>query len=816
MSRTLTLRSLRNMNLGKIYNNLVLGKKVEHKQQEQALKLGILLLNSTDPDVEKLGYRIILLYSNLYGNYAPLYDVCINKGYIPVAKLIERMSVHTSLFEEHFLTSFISSFSEVFEADGKYLTYQQLDLNETFTSDSATESMAVIAPTSYGKSELILESVGTEAGNVCIVVPTKALLAQTKRRLINSRHYDKQRSLITHPEMYREGESGIIAVLTQERLLRLLQKHSDISFNLIFIDEAHNLLEDTGRTRLLASVIIILNKRNLDARFQFLTPFLLKHSNLEVLHTNLTIGVYKVDEYLKSERLYCYDFRGSNQLELYDQFLDEFLETGEREFKDDVSLVLSKSKTKNIIYLNRPPSIEKFARKIANALPIISSPEIELACKALAGYVHRDYFLIYCLKRGVVYHHGAVTDVVKQYIERLYSTVPELRFIATTSTLLEGVNIPAERLFMLDYKKGLGNLSPSQFKNLVGRICRFKEVFNPDSGDINMLEPHVYLITSEFSAKNANVHNFLKSAMKIDRKETEEPENVLLAEARLTSDQLKTKKEAEEFLVNFEPGSIEKKEYRVAKTNFGRSCFQNSIYEFDILASEKSCQEVVDKMLERGDQIDSADAIIDAINRIFMPYIADNNLKRLENAETRSFYSMLFDWRVNNVSFPEMISSFIGYWKRREDIDPVVFVGSRWGDKVREDGHAKMWTDISKRTPIDRVNLAIVRIKEEQDYLDNTLVKFVEVFHDLELLVDDFYEQIRFGTSDKDKILLIKSGVSSALAGLLLKKYRTFVQINRDMDDVKIDPAAINAMRGNDENDITVFELECNVPTGER
>ncbi len=36
--------------------------------------------------LEKFGYRIILMYSNLFSDYKPLYDVSINKDYIPVSK----------------------------------------------------------------------------------------------------------------------------------------------------------------------------------------------------------------------------------------------------------------------------------------------------------------------------------------------------------------------------------------------------------------------------------------------------------------------------------------------------------------------------------------------------------------------------------------------------------------------------------------------------------------------------------------------------------------------------------------------------------
>ena len=43
---------------------------------------------------------------------------------------------------------------------------------------------------------------------------------------------------------------------------------------------------------------------------------------------------------------------------------------------------------------------------------------------------------------------------------------------------------------------------------------------------------------------------------------------------------------------------------------------------------------------------------------------------------------------------------------------------------------------------------AIVRIKEEQDFIDNNLIKYVEVLYDLGLIEDKFYAQIKYGTEE--------------------------------------------------------------------
>jgi len=69
--------------------------------------------------------------------------------------------------------------------------------------------------------------------------------------------------------MYNADDDDFIAVLTQERLLRLMRKASNLSFDTVFIDEAHNLLEDDQRSVLLAKTIILLGNRKQETAFNF-------------------------------------------------------------------------------------------------------------------------------------------------------------------------------------------------------------------------------------------------------------------------------------------------------------------------------------------------------------------------------------------------------------------------------------------------------------------------------------------------------------------------------------------------------------------
>ena len=92
------------------------------------------------------------------------------------------------------------------------------------------------------------------------------------------------------------------------------------------------------------------------------------------------------------------------------------------------------------------------------------------------------------------------------------------------------------------------------------------------------------------------------------------------------------------------------------------------------------------------------------------------------------------------------------------------------------------------------VNLAIVRIKEEKDFIDNTLIRFVEVFNDLALIDESFYTKVKYGTDNPEAICLLKNGLSLSLALLLIDSYRRYLKINVKDSEVYFQSDLIEAM----------------------
>jgi len=774
------------------------------------LKLAILFLNSTDKEVVLLGYCIILRYSNKFKDYGPLYDVAMSRSYIPITKFIENKYLVKNA-KQSFSDLYLSAYQENFKIRGDnnhiYRSLGQMILNKF---SECMDNIAIVAPTSYGKSEMIIAKIQAHlTEKICIVVPSKALLAQTRKGLMRNEiirnHFGK---IITHPDMFRNGDSSFLAVLTQERLLRLLQKNKQLALDLVMVDEAHNILENGKRAHLLAQVLLILKNRKKLFLVNFFTPFLCDVKNLNITNTDIDIKGKPIDENMKIEKFFAYDLN-KNEKYLYDQFLNRPFPLNVLDFESDIDFISHHKSEKNIIYLNRPVKAEEVAMAMARTEgKIIITEAVQKIVDSISDLIHPDYNLIQCIKGGVVYHHAGIPDVVRLFVEDIFSTYLEFKYIVTTSTLLEGVNIPAEKIFVLTPKKGPGNLTDSQFKNLVGRVCRFKEIFDIKRGDLKLLEPEIYLIKGNYAPGNFALLNFYSTRVNSSRINKDIVKNPLLK----NSENQAEAKEVLEYLENMEPGSSGLTDVASPRTEIGKLCFENNVYDFNIIKSEVILNKNLNTYDSAGNEkINNAGSLIEGIYEIFLKDVKLNdkagNIIRLQNEpKARNFYAMFIGWRAVGAPYPLMIGSFLRYWKKIEQSgETIIFVGSQRGD-ITHDGHQKLWVDISKKTEIERINLAIAKIKEEQEFVDFNIIKFVEILNDLNVIDGDFYNQVKYGTANKYMICMLKNGFSMELSKIFVNKYFEHVEFNFRNDSVYYSKALINDMIRNNENEILIFE----------
>lgn len=372
----------------------------------------------------------------------------------------------------------------------------------------------VNAPTSAGKSFIlqnhIVHLLSNMDGKALYIVPTRALIEQVvgdfRKILKNSNIKDEVQ--VTEVPNCEENGKKVIFVLTQERVQLLLE--AGISLDLVVVDEAQN-VADNARGIILQSVLETIRNTNVGAKFVFATPYV---NNPDVFLSmfgfdNISHNIIPMSESPVSQNLFSVNIdvnnihsAGISQLNDNGEFIPicnvtpKYELTDERKFLAILALELGKGQN-NIVYGSEPSACEEIALLISQALSSKRTDDkIDSELKEFSDYlsehVHKDYLLVETIKNGVAYHYGNLPSFIRKGIERL-CVDGKIKYIVCTSTLLQGINLPAQNIFIMKPTKGRDNnrqaipLNAPDFWNLAGRAGRLTKDFE---GNIFLINLH--------------------------------------------------------------------------------------------------------------------------------------------------------------------------------------------------------------------------------------------------------------------------------------------------------------------------------------
>lgn len=788
-----------------LYEKLVLSQQLTDEEYQELLAFAVIFMRQGDSTVEKLGYRIALQYSLDTQDFDPLMAISDQREIMPVLEAIRR--AHPEAVDSSDLRQVLSeAHGANFTKDGVTRTREQLALQQFNRQHSQA---AIIAPTSYGKSEMLISrAIAALPGAVCIVVPSKALIAQTKAELIRVAGGPTSTTrVITHPEAYN-GEDSFIAVLTQERLHRLFVDNSNLQIGHLLVDEAQNILGNDARSLELSQVILIARRRNPNLQIAYYTPFLEEPEALRHVNgVDNDVRSRTVHEQVKAEKFFA--GTAGEPLHVFDQFLGRSFANGTVVPADDAAAVLSLAGERTIVYLNKPRDAQALALRIANQVGEVElSALAETAITAISDLIDKDYLLVDAIRSGVLFHHGQIPEVLRQYVENLFREdhAEQRRYLVTTSTLLEGVNTPADTMILMSAGKGRGNLVRSSFRNLVGRVARFSQIFDAERPRLSLLLPKVYAIKSSYSRADWNPLAWLGDHADPSKPAVDPVENPLLEAGPKDQPRI----EALERLENIERGASGLEEVRLALTELGQLCFRHGAHDFDVFRYERLMQDRADA--RAGTLVTTADELITTIRTIFLDGVelegkGTADLERLRDEEAaRKFYAMFLSWRADGAPMKLMIGRYLKYWKEQES--DWIWVGSKWGDEKRSPAeYVKAYVRRSKKTRPALVNLAIVRIKAELDFLDYNLMKYLEIIFSLGLVEENFYLKLKYGTDDRVVITMLRNGMSFELAKLIAESYDAHIVVDTEVNAVELNASLLGALEADAVNDVLLFEV---------
>ena len=334
------------------------------------------------------------------------------------------------------------------------------------------ESIAVSAPTSFGKTFIVDAFIATaRPTNAMIIVPTIALMDEVRRRL--HRKFGRDYKVITTTGATLSAKN--LFVFPQERAIA----YADVleSLDILVVDEFYKASSSFDENRSPALVKAIVELGKISKQRYYLTP------NISSLDENpITRGMEFVDKL---------DF---NTVFLEENHLYRQLKTEEEKGSKLIDLI-SNNPTKTLVYAASYMEVDKVVELLNSKLsPVERSKANEFSDWLIESY-GSDWILNKAVLRGVGIHNGQIHRSVTQIQLRLFDLERDgLDVIVSTSSLIEGVNTAAESVVL--WKNGTGGprggprpggppLDSFMLKNIIGRGGRMFKYF---VGKIYLLE----------------------------------------------------------------------------------------------------------------------------------------------------------------------------------------------------------------------------------------------------------------------------------------------------------------------------------------
>ena len=447
----------------------ILSKSV-HTQNEETHKLWaqeiVALLNALRPDDELIQYylgSVLTSVSNFRGVSLKAAD------YVSADRL------------DRIFTQVSKEYLRIPEAENEYFFRAQKEIYEKFNEPYFSYS----APTSLGKSYIMRTFIREQIAkgkqcNFAIIVPTKALINETTEKLtevLGPELKEKNYRIVTSAgAMALEEEHNFIFAMTPERLLYLLILMKDIPIEYLFIDEAHKISKKDGRSAFYYKVVDMLSQRSTPPHIIFASPNI---PNPEV-YLQLIPDVANRENYKIATKFspvnqekFLIDFK-CFELHYYNEATQKL--TKYCSFPEDKGLLdfvheLGEG-ARSIVYSNSKDNVVEYALQYATQLQPLHDSDLDVLAQDIRQDVHGDYYLADIVEKGVAYHMGYLPSTIRARIESLYKD-GKIHTLFCTSTLLEGVNLPADNLFITSHKNG-GDMSPVDFRNLMGRVGRIE------------------------------------------------------------------------------------------------------------------------------------------------------------------------------------------------------------------------------------------------------------------------------------------------------------------------------------------------------
>ncbi|MFK4841244.1 DEAD/DEAH box helicase [Lactococcus petauri] len=772
--------------------------KSTHPHQSDTHKLWaqemVALLHSLYPNDKQISYCLSSILSN-NGNYRGLSlvnsnyngDSILDKIYTGYKKELFKVPGQDNM---HFFESQKMAFDK---------------LNDPYFSYSG--------PTSMGKSFIMRMFIKQqiEAGlsaNFAIIVPTKALINEVTSKIINDLKENlalKDYRLVNSVgALALKQKHNFIFVLTPERLLYLLMTYPKLNIDYLFIDEAHKISSKDKRSSFYYKVTDMISRQEKQPHIIFASPNIPNPEvYLKLIPNAESEGFHQLaTSYSPVSQLKYFIDLVDFELSIYNKMSNSLNRISQIDKRFNLTKMVKHigNDSQNIVYSNAKEKAVDYAIQYAKGLPSLDDKELEALAKEIKTDVHNDYYLAELIEKGVAYHVGYLPANIRLQIEELYKK-EKIRTVFCTSTLVEGVNLPADNLFITSYKNGRPAMNEVEFKNLIGRVGRIE--YN--------LYGNVYLVRLNENDKKEKFEELLENDVPTQKlsivSELNNNQKKKIVDTLLTgSVEFKKhpkKQTADEYDLMRKFALILLKDITEGKTSLVKDEFSKQLtseIEIKIKSAFEDRKSILDNDINISiDQTGNLQAAI--ANGLKYPKIVQNKIDYDEVLLFLEKLCKIFKWEIYERSTLGHVSKksqyrhallrwyavILNQWIQGNGLSFIVSEAITFKEEHPKSG-VKIGQDI---VPYDfskkHKNIVIGETLSVIDTvilfsISNYFLRFsteYKKFHKVEEFDNDWYEYVEYGTTNKLTILLQKNGFSRE-SSTFIKKHQDEYVIKQD------------------------------------
>ncbi|MDO7786998.1 DEAD/DEAH box helicase [Desulforamulus aquiferis] len=326
------------------------------------------------------------------------------------------------------------------------------------------------APTSAGKSFLFRLLINKTFGDIVIVVPSRALIAEYMHAVLQL--VDKTVLVLQFVDNINTGKTfRRIFIITPERGMELFSHINEFNIELFLLDEAQ-ISEEKVRGMKFDSFVRRIDRAAPQAKKVFAHPFINNPGAQLKKHRfdNDSVAI-RYDQNSVGKIFLSFNNNVFNYFSPYDKPREQLItnDIAEEILENYGTLLIyiSKRKIYDGSYINEFHKYIELCPRLNDPRATKLIEKLREFIGASANSLEKQSVMINLMERGIVIHHGSMPLkarlIIEEFVKANYA-----RICFATSTLTQGINMPFDAVWIDNFR----NMDTLTLKNLVGRAGR--------------------------------------------------------------------------------------------------------------------------------------------------------------------------------------------------------------------------------------------------------------------------------------------------------------------------------------------------------